>query len=173
LVCCFTCDMFDCQNHLHHSYHFQCSTPFCASWLTLLRRTQALSGHFSWTSNDTLVYLIWCNNVQHRFDSPDGASEKTQLYIEMADPNSIDLSRVIEQIAALSPVDLNHFSATFSTTTFESNLALRAAFCDAMSTFYQYNTYRCGIPRVRILGLLSSFKWTVNHSDWWLILTCI
>jgi hypothetical protein len=50
------------------------------------------------------------------------------------------------------PVDSSIFTANFSSSTTESQLAIQSAFCEAMSAYYYYVSGRCGIPRVKVLG---------------------
>jgi hypothetical protein len=51
------------------------------------------------------------------------------------------------------------FLPTFSTQTETSKLAHCAAFCDAVSPFYSYSMFLCGIPRVKVMG---------TETDWML-----
>jgi hypothetical protein len=55
-------------------------------------------------------------------------------------------------ISANIAVDASIFTADFSCSTFESRLAIKAAFCDAMSPYFHYMNTRCGIPRIKVLG---------------------
>ncbi len=58
------------------------------------------------------------------------------------------------------PIDTSIFTANFTSSTADSQLAIQSAFCEAMSVYYYYVSGRCGIPRIKVLG---------SKEDWQLI----
>lgn len=86
--------------------------------------------------------------------TPDQAK---RISVACPDPTLIDLDLIVQQLAKKIPTGATGsaaelFTASFSTSTWDSRLAMNAAFADAMSPYYEYHRTMCGIPRVRVMG---------------------
>lgn len=81
----------------------------------------------------------------------------TMITVPTGDPQLIDLNLIIEGLRGLVPTNTDIFLPEFTTTTMEASMAFNAAFADAMSPYYSYSMYMCGIPSVKLLG---------DENDW-------
>lgn len=99
--------------------------------------------------------------VRHLFTT---STEKKTIQVYTNDVTKIDLTQVVDQLRALVPTDINLFVPEFSTHTPESRLACYAGLCDAMKVYYNYMTYCCGLPELRITG---------TKEDWLLFHECL
>lgn len=77
---------------------------------------------------------------------------QTEITISTDSAEQLDISVLVEQIRKQVPIDASSFVTKFSTTTGESQLAMNAAFADAVSPYYEYSSSLCGIPRIKRLG---------------------
>lgn len=59
-------------------------------------------------------------------------------------------------------MDAGVFTANFSSSTTESQLAMQSAFCELASAYYYYVSGRCGIPRVKVLGCKEDWQ-AIEH----------
>lgn len=64
----------------------------------------------------------------------------------------IDIDAILEKLKVLIPSDTKPFLLNFTTTTLNSKLAISTAFCEAVSPYYDYMMFSCGIPEIKILG---------------------
>lgn len=91
--------------------------------------------------------------------APEG---KIDIIIPTMDPQLIDLNVIAEELRKLVPTDIDIFIPQFSTSTVSSSFAFKAAFADAMSPYYNYMMFLCGIPKVKIMGDVED--WTKLNS---------
>jgi len=91
------------------------------------------------------------------------SKDKVEIIVQTNDAELLPLESIIEQLKDLVPSDTNSFFPEFTTSTEQSIFAMRAAFADAMSPFYEYGMYMCGISKVKILGNERDWKLIVNH----------
>lgn len=77
---------------------------------------------------------------------------KVEISIPTGDPQLIDLSIIMDRLRDLVPTDTDLFVPKFSTSTEQSMLAFNAAFADAVSQYYNYSMYLCGLSKIKILG---------------------
>jgi len=80
------------------------------------------------------------------------SDNKVKISVPTADPELIDLNLITKELRKLVPTDINIFIPEFTTTTSTSKLAFMATFADAMTPYYSYSMYLCGIPKVSIIG---------------------
>lgn len=85
------------------------------------------------------------------------SDKKKEIIVMTGDPQLIDLSLIAAELLKLTPTNTEMFLPEFTTTTFESSMAFKAAFADAMSPYYDYCMLLCGFPKVKLLG---------QESDW-------
>lgn len=90
--------------------------------------------------------------------------EKQLILVPTNSVEKIDPDLVIEELKSRVPSNVGAFLPKFSTTTPAITLAMNVSFCDAVSPYYSYGTFMCGIPNVRIEG---------TQADWQLLLTSI
>ena len=90
------------------------------------------------------------------------SAEKQTILTGTADVTKINLRQILTALNTLSPTNPGLFLPRFSTTTEASELAFLAAFCDAVSPYYNYMTTMCGIPAVKLLG--TQEDWTRLHA---------
>lgn len=86
------------------------------------------------------------------------ANDKVTILVPTNDATQIDLNQVIAQLKGLVPVDINLFAPEFSTLNEDSRMAFYAALCDGLQVYYNYMTYCCGIPQVRVSGILVDWQ---------------
>ena len=85
------------------------------------------------------------------------SDKKKEITVPTGDPQLIDLNLIAEELSRLVPTDSSIFLPEFTTTTTGSSFAFIASFADAMSPYYNYSMFLCGIPKVKLLG---------EESDW-------
>lgn len=87
------------------------------------------------------------------------APGKTKILLTTNDPTVLPLSELIEVLRLKVPGGLaKHFLPEFSTTDDAAREARNAAFADAVSPYYDYETLSCGIPAVRIEGIRADWQ---------------
>lgn len=79
------------------------------------------------------------------------------------DPELIDLNLIVSALKDLCPTDIDLFMPIFTTSTSSSSLAFMAVFADAMTPYYSYSMYMCGIPKIKILGVKSDWDIIINQ----------
>lgn len=80
------------------------------------------------------------------------SENKVDIFVPVEDPTTIDLDAVVFHLRNLVPVDVGLFLPSLPSAPTTANLAMSAAFCDALSVYYNYMTYCCGIPQIRVMG---------------------
>jgi len=93
------------------------------------------------------------------------SDEKQEIVVPTGDPQLIDLNLIAEELSKLVPTDSDAFLPEFTTTTVGSALAFKAAFADAMSPYYNYSMFCCGIPSVRLLGEEKDWDAIINRIE--------
>lgn len=81
--------------------------------------------------------------------SPEG---KTNIVVPTSDPQLISLDLITDELKKLVPTDIDIFIPKFSTSTPASAFAFKAAFADAMSPYYNYMMFMCGISKIQLQG---------------------
>jgi hypothetical protein len=69
----------------------------------------------------------------------------------------INLDLLLAKLEELVPSDTGVFFPKFSTSTPQVELAFKAAFADAVQSYYNYGTFMCGLPAVELGG--TAFDW--------------
>jgi hypothetical protein len=98
--------------------------------------------------------------------------QKQKLVVPTMDPNVLDLEAIVAKLREKLPSDADMFTARFSTTNFDSRLAMNAAFADAMSPYYEYGNTYCGIPRIRVMGTKADWVELEDKIKRWRSLLC-
>lgn len=93
------------------------------------------------------------------------SDEKKEIVVPTGDPQLIDLNLISEQLTKLVPTDSDIFLPEFSTTTVGSAMSFKAAFADAMSPYYNYSMFCCGIPSVKLLGKKGDWKAVISRVE--------
>lgn len=118
------------------------------------------SGHFGVIVDPTYLWqMILCelanvvknNSEAYRHHFTD-SSEKKEILIPIDDPIQINVKELCSRLRSLINEDIDTFLPQFSTQTEQTELAHCAAFCDAVSPFYNYGMYLCNIPKIKVLG---------------------
>jgi hypothetical protein len=86
------------------------------------------------------------------------SAEKTTIMVQTDDVTQIDLEAVAMQLKEMMPVGIHNFIPTLSTMVPEARIALCAALCDGVQVFYNYMTYCCGIPEIRVDGTAEDWE---------------
>lgn len=116
-------------------------------------------------SPDIFWYVFLNESASHIKDNSEhyrslfttAAEGKVDIIIPTMDSQLINLDVIAEELRKLVPTDIDLFVPSFTTSTKSSSLAFKAAFADAMSPYYNYMMFMCGIPKVQICG---------NSEDW-------
>jgi hypothetical protein len=83
----------------------------------------------------------------------DSKEKKTLLVsVDPSQPGFLNFSDFKSALKEAVPVDTNLFMPSFSTSDALSNMAIQAVFMDAVSPFYNYMMFMCGIPKIEIHG---------------------
>ncbi|MDA1281002.1 MAG: DUF4419 domain-containing protein, partial [Chloroflexi bacterium] len=78
--------------------------------------------------------------------------EKQHIIVPSESLTVLPLGLVIDALRNVVPTSIDEFLPEFTTTTRRARSARYAAFCDAMSVYYNYSMYMCGIPAVHVKG---------------------
>lgn len=84
-------------------------------------------------------------------------TEKQRILVYSDDPEILPLDLIVDQLRRLVPSGADNYLPTFTTTTDSARFAHYAAFCDAVSPYYSYGMFMCGLPAVRILGTVRDY----------------
>lgn len=90
--------------------------------------------------------------------------DKVRITVITDDPEVIPLDAIVAQLKHLVPSGTDTYLPTFSTTVPSARFAHYAAFCDAVSPYYDYCMKLCGFPAVRIDGTVNDY---VKLSESW------
>lgn len=85
------------------------------------------------------------------------------IFVPTDNPEEINLSLVIEELRSKVPVNVDLFVPQFSTLNKSSQLACYAAFCDGLQVYYNYMTFCCGIPEIRVTGTQADWQMMVDN----------
>ncbi len=106
------------------------------------------------------------NDPEHYRDLFTTSNEKQEITVQTGDLELLPLDAIMEELKKLVPSDIDSFFPAFSTNTNASIFAQRATFADAMSPFYNYSMYCCGITKVKILGGEDDWNLIIDHLSW-------
>lgn len=114
---------------------------------------------------DIIWYSILCEIAEIVKESPEtyrslftDSDDKKEITVFTDDETKIPLDKVISQLRLLVPTNTDAFLPNFSTSNDRTTFAFNAAFCDAVSPFYSYSTFCCGIPTIDIRGDVADYK---------------
>jgi hypothetical protein len=85
------------------------------------------------------------------------SAEKKTLTVHSFDPYILPVHSMIDELNANIPSDITAFFPEFSNTSEGAKFACAAAFCDAMSPYYNYGMLMCGLPKCRIEGTVDDW----------------
>lgn len=117
-------------------------------------------------SPDYFWYIISCEIASLIKNNPDKHAHlftttpdsKQEISVETTDPVLLPLDTIIDKLKNRIPTNTSLYLPEFSTTNERATFAFSASFADAMSVYYNYSMYMCGIPKVRILGKKKDWK---------------
>jgi hypothetical protein len=116
-----------------------------------------------------LWYIVLCElatyikgNVEECRPLFTKSAEKVSIVVPTDDPSAIDLNLVLDQLRNLVPLEVALFVPELSTLNTYSRMSMYAALCDGLQHYYNYMTFCCGIPAVRIMGTLEDWETLSN-----------
>lgn len=77
---------------------------------------------------------------------------KVEIIVQTTDDELIDLNLILKALEKAVPTNTKVFLPEFTTSTDSSRLAFKAAFADAMTPYYNYSMYMCGLRKINLLG---------------------
>lgn len=86
------------------------------------------------------------------------SAEKVEISVPTDDVTTIDPTSLIEQLAACVPTDVTAFLPALSTADATVVVAMHAAFCDVVQSYYDYTTFLCGIPELEVTGTIADWS---------------
>lgn len=92
------------------------------------------------------------------------SDEKQLIAVQSDSLTVLPLDEIVRMLKTLIPSDVTSFLPEFSTTTDRSRVAKYAAFADAMSPYYNYGMFACGIPSIRVDGTRKD--WQKIATNW-------
>jgi hypothetical protein len=75
----------------------------------------------------------------------------------------LDLNAIVERLKDLVPTNVDLFLPQYSTSTEGSHFAFMAAFADAVSPYYNYMMYMCGVSKIKITGTQQDWDIMLSH----------
>ena len=94
----------------------------------------------------------------HLFTTTPEKKQTILLSIEGKPMWEMPLFELFDVLKSLVPTDGAAFTPSFSTTTADVQLAEIAAFADMVSPYYDYGTFRCGLPGVHVEGTVEDWR---------------
>jgi hypothetical protein len=86
------------------------------------------------------------------------SEEKITIEVPAENLYELPLATIMERLRELSPVDLDIFVPELTTSTPDAVTAMYAGVCDALQNYYDYMTYMCGLPMVRVTGTKTDWQ---------------
>lgn len=122
---------------------------------------------------DYIWQIILCEFANHIKNNSEkyrklftDSNEKKDIVVNTIDPVILPIDSVVKKLIDLIPFkNVKSFIPKFSTTNDLSILAFSAAFCDAMSPYYNYGMFLCGIPKIKIEGTKSDWELLQSNFD--------
>jgi hypothetical protein len=109
-------------------------------------------------SPDIIWHLILMELAGHIKEQPETyrslfstSTEKIEIKVPYNGP-VLDLNAIVAHLKDLVPTNTDLFVPEFSTTDAGAAFAFQAAFADAMSPYYNYSMYMCGVSKIQITG---------------------
>lgn len=132
----------------------------------LLYLHHAWGGHYGVVISPDIFWQIFLTEIAgHIKDNSEyyrklftSSEKKVEITVPTGDPQLIDLKLIESELRKLVPTDINLFMPEFTTSTESSLMAFKAAFADAMTPYYNYSMYLCGIPKIRIDGTVEDWQ---------------
>jgi hypothetical protein len=90
------------------------------------------------------------------------SSEKVEIVIHSGDI-SIDPLELLKVLKSYVPSNTDIFFPAFSTSTESYNIAAAATFAGGLKLYYNYSTYCCGIPEIKLTGTIADWKAIGNN----------
>jgi hypothetical protein len=129
-----------------------------------LHQKITLSPHDVWYLLLSEITDIVAKNVEACRPIFTKSPDKIEIIVDTNDPATIDLNTVEQKLRTLVPVDLDVFLPAFTTMTPQARYACLAAFCDSASHYYEYGTFACGIPEIKIEGSVDDWRKVQYHA---------
>jgi hypothetical protein len=104
------------------------------------------------------------NSEQYR-DMFTDSDEKKDISVECHDVNQLP-QLLVGKLKDVIPTEIGVYLPNFTTETPESIFACSTAFCDAVSPYYDYFMYCCGLPSVVVKGTEGDWNKVKNHFAW-------
>lgn len=101
---------------------------------------------------------INAETYRRHFSSALPGAAKEKLLFVVANPNLLNIDMIIDRLKEKVKIDISLFCPIFTDSTKKSQEAIGACFCEAMEAYYEYDTSRCGISKVRVCGLEEDWK---------------
>lgn len=108
---------------------------------------------------DILWYSLLCEVAGLIAENPEDfrslfstSKERQEIHVPVNASTDVPLAEFTAEIQKRAPSNTGVFLPEFSTSTWRSQEAMLAAFCDAVSPFYSYWTFCCGFPAIDVKG---------------------
>lgn len=83
---------------------------------------------------------------------------KADICVPSDDPAHLPIDLIIAELRSCVPSKVDLFLPAFSTSTTRSSQAFMFTFADAVSPYYNYMTYACGLPAVEVRGTQEDYE---------------
>lgn len=108
---------------------------------------------------DIIWYTLLCEIASLVKSNPEqyrhlfsNSSEKQDIVVDSGDMINMPLSTLVDMLKLYVPTDSDKFFQDFTTSSQRSRHAMRSAFCDMCSPYYNYMMLLCGFPAIDIRG---------------------
>ena len=101
------------------------------------------------------------NSEQYRDVFTTASAGEDKINIEMQFDGSktiLNVHTIVDELRKLVPTSIGKFIPEFSTGSRLSRMAIASAFCEAVSPYYSYSVYLCGIPSIVVLGTVEDWE---------------
>jgi hypothetical protein len=122
-----------------------------------LHRKVTLAPHDFWYIILSEISKIILANPDKCCSAFTSSSEKVEIIIPSVDIsiNPLELLKVLKNYV---PSNTDIFFPAFSTSTESYNIAAAATFAGGLKLYYNYSTYLCGIPEIKVTGTTADWE---------------
>jgi hypothetical protein len=128
-----------------------------------LHKKVTLSPHDFWYIILSEISKIIIANPEKCRSLFTSSSEKVEISIPTGDVTEIDSVELLKALKNYVPVNTDIFLPKFSTATESYDIAAAATFAGGLKLYYNYSTYCCGIPEIKVTGTIADWKTIIDN----------
>lgn len=85
-------------------------------------------------------------------------NQKVEISVLSDDDTMLPVDKIVEKLKELCPIDVDVFFPEMNALVDNYQIASHSAFADAVSPYYNYSMFMCGIPKIHFVGSDDDWK---------------